>query len=87
MIVSPLDADLIVGTFAWADDICLSHPHQKRGLSRFATDSITDLLRSKSEIGHTVLLMRDAHGYEAFYVPIEEMGVFLCRQQSNSNRD
>lgn len=59
-------------TFAWVDDIYVSRPHRKKGLSHFLVENINTLLRNTMGIKHIVLFTHDAqelysrHGYVVF---------------------
>ena len=59
-------------TFAWVDDIYVSRPHRRKGLSHFLLQHINTLLREKLRIKHVVLYTHDAqelyarHGYVVF---------------------
>lgn len=61
-----------VDTFAWVDDIYVSRPHRKKGLSHFLVENINELLRERMGVKHVVLFTHDAqslyerHGYVVF---------------------
>ena len=50
----------MVDTFAWVDDINVSRPHRKTGLSHFLVENINQLLRRRMGIKHVVLFKHDA---------------------------